>query len=108
MFTLEIAGKAVAITNADEGQAKELFTSEEFQEDLRSFTSDGQPLWDGAASFNVRAASEEEIEAFEDAMAEDDEEWSNEDEDEDEGDDETGIDVMFLVAVDDMDDQDDA
>lgn len=107
MFTLEIAGKAVAITNANEDQARELFMSEEFQDDLKSFTSEGQPLWDGSATFNVRRASDDEIDAFDDAMAEDEEEWDNE-EDEDEDDDESGIDVMFLVAVDEVDDRDDA
>ncbi|MBZ6076062.1 hypothetical protein [Microvirga puerhi] len=105
MFTLEIAGKAVAITNADEDQARELFTSEEFREDVKSFTSEGKPLWDGSAAFNVRRASDEEIEAFDDAMAEDEEDWDDEEDGDDE---ETGIDVMFLVAIDEMDDADEA
>ncbi|MGO4573435.1 hypothetical protein [Microvirga sp. 2TAF3] len=104
MFTLEIAGKAVAITNADEDQAQELFTSEEFKDDLKAFTSDGEPLWDGKAPLKVRRASEDEADAFDDAM-EDDEEDLDEEDDDDEG----GIDVMFLVLVDDVDDdQDDA
>lgn len=106
MFTLEIAGKAVAITNANEDQARELFTSEEFQEDLKTFTTEGQPLWDGSAAFNVRRASDDEIEAFDDAMAEDEEEWDNEEDEDD--DDESGIDVMFLIAIDEVDDRDDA
>lgn len=109
MFTLEIAGKAIAITNADEEQARELFMSEDFREDLKSFTSEGQPLWDGSAAFTVRRASDDEIEAFDDAIAEDEEDWDEEEvEDSDEDDDEEGIDVMFLVTVDEMDDQDDA
>jgi len=109
MFTLEIAGKAIAITNADEEQARELFMSEDFREDLKSFTSEGQPLWDGSAAFTVRRASDDEIEAFDDAIAEDEEDWDEEDvEASDEEDDEEGIDVMFLVTVDEMDDQDDA
>ncbi|WP_162559420.1 hypothetical protein [Microvirga sp. 17 mud 1-3] len=109
MFTLEIAGKAIAITNADEEQARELFMSEDFREDLKSFTSEGQPLWDGSAAFTVRRASDDEIEAFDDAIAEDEEDWDEEEvEDSDEDDDEDGIDVMFLVTVDEMDDQDDA
>jgi hypothetical protein len=109
MFTLEIAGKAIAITNAEEEQARELFMSEDFREDLKSFTSEGNPLWDGNAAFTVRRASDDEIEAFDDAIAEDEEDWDEEDvEASDEDDDEEGIDVMFLVAVDEMDDQDDA
>jgi len=109
MFTLEIAGKAIAITNADEEQARELFMSEDFREDLKSFTSEGQPLWDGSAAFTVRRASDDEIEAFDDAIAEDEEDWDEEEvENSDEDDDEEGIDVMFLVTVDEMDDQDDA
>jgi hypothetical protein len=39
MFTLEIAGTAVAVTNADEEQAKELFLSDSFKDDLMSFKS---------------------------------------------------------------------
>ena len=101
MYTLEIAGKAVAITNADEDQARELFMSDEFKDDLRAFTSDGAPLWDGSAPLTVRKASEDETDAFDDAM--DDEDLEDEDED-----DESGIDVMFLVDVDDMDDEDEA
>ncbi|QFU15748.1 hypothetical protein [Microvirga thermotolerans] len=106
MFTLEIAGKAVAITNADEEQARELFMSEDFREDLKSFTSEGKPLWDGSSPFTVRPASEDEIDAFDDAMAED-EEWDEEEVEDDDGDEE-GIDVMFLVDVDEADDQGDA
>lgn len=109
MFTLEIAGKAIAITNAEEEQARELFMSEDFREDLKSFTSEGSPLWDGSAAFTVRRASDDEIEAFDDAIAEDEEDWDEEDvEASEEDDDEEGIDVMFLVTVDEMDDQDDA
>ena len=49
MFILEIAGKAVAITNADQDQAHELFMSEDFKDDLKSFSSEGKPLWDGSS-----------------------------------------------------------
>ena len=48
MFILEIAGKAVAITNADEEQAHELFLSESFKDDLKSFKSESRSLWDGS------------------------------------------------------------
>jgi hypothetical protein len=46
MVTLEIAGKAVAVTNADEDQARELFLSESFKDDLKSFKSESRSLWD--------------------------------------------------------------
>lgn len=88
MFTLEIAGRPVAITAADQAQAHELFDSQNFKDDLRSLESEGRPLWDGAAPFTVRPASEDEIEAFDDALSEDDEA------------DEDGINVLFLAPVD--------
>ena len=96
MFTLEIAGKAVAVTNADEEQARELFLSESFKEDLTSFKSEGSPLWDGSATLTTRRASEDEIDAFNEALDEEDED--------DEGfDDDLDIDVVFLVSIDEID-----
>jgi hypothetical protein len=100
MFILEIAGKAVAITNADQDQAHELFMSEDFKDDLKSFSSEGKPLWDGSALLVVRRATDDEIEAFDEAM-EDDDDLDDEDDDED------GIDVMFLALIDEMDDDSD-
>ena len=47
MYTLEVGGKAIAVTNADEEQARELFMSEDFKADLLSLRSENQPLWDG-------------------------------------------------------------
>ena len=100
MVTLEIAGKAVAVTNADGEQARELFFSESFKEDLTSFKSEGRSLWDGSAALTVRPASEDEIDAFNEALDEDDE-----DEDEDDNiDDDLDIDVVFLVSIDEIDD----
>ena len=107
MFTLEIAGRAIAITDADEAHARELFDSEGFREDLRSFESEGRPLWDGSASLEVRPSSEEEIEAFDDVLEEDEDEGNDpagtaqDGQDEDE---EDGINVVFLVPVDSTDD----
>jgi hypothetical protein len=101
MFILEIAGKAIAITNADQDQAHELFMSEDFKDDLKSFSSEGKPLWDGSALLKVRRATDDEIEAFDEAM-EDDDDLDDEDED-----DEDGIDVMFLTLIDEMDDDSD-
>ena len=101
MFILEIAGKAVAITNADQDQAHELFMSEDFKDDLKSFSSEGKPLWDGSSLLTIRRATDDEIEAFDEAMEDDD------DLDDEEEDDEDGIDVMFLALIDEMDDDSD-
>ncbi|HZH50703.1 MAG TPA: hypothetical protein VEZ16_02360 [Microvirga sp.] len=97
MFTLEIAGRAIAVTNADESQARELFLSESFKDDLLSFKSEGRPLWDGSAALTTRSASEEEIDAFNEALDEEDQE-------EDATDDDLDIDVVFLVSIDEIDD----
>jgi hypothetical protein len=96
MFTLEIKGTAIAVTNATEDEAAGLFESEEFKEDLKTLTSDGKPLWDGRTPLTIRPASEEEIDSFDEAM--NDEEY----EDEDDADDEEPIDVVFLVEIDSM------
>ena len=68
MFTLECAGKPLAVTDAAEDQARELFLSEEFTADLRELTSDGAPLWDGKAALTVRRATEQEIEEGEETF----------------------------------------
>jgi hypothetical protein len=101
MFTLEIDGKPIAVTDAGESQARELFQSQAFKDDLLEMESDGEALWDGKKPLNVRPASEDEIDAFDDTMDEDDED----DEDDDEGE---GINVLFLVPVDDADEDDDS
>ena len=41
MYTLEIAGIAIATTDADEAEAREIFESEDFLDDIRGFTSAG-------------------------------------------------------------------
>lgn len=94
MFTLECAGKPLAVTDAAEDQARELFLSEEFTADLRELTSDGAPLWDGEAALVVRRATEQEIEEFDDA------EWED-DADLEEG--EETFNVVYLVEVDEGD-----
>jgi hypothetical protein len=104
MFTLEIDGTALVVTNATEAQAAELFQSEEFKDDLKTLKTDGKPLWNGSAKITVRPANEDEIDAFEEAMSDDgyeDAEAANDDEDED---DEDGIEVVFLIEIDEMDD----
>jgi hypothetical protein len=96
MFTLTISDKPVAITNADEEEARDLLMSEDFKEDLKVLESDGAPLWDGVASLNVRAATDEEKAEFEDA------DFDEEDDD----DEEEGPYIMFLVDVTDPDGDD--
>jgi hypothetical protein len=113
MFTLEIEGTAVAVINSDEASAKDLFTCEGFKEDIRTMTSEGKPLWNGTSPLKIRAATEDEIEIFEDALAEDDGEGeftddkhhageTAEEEDEDEAD------IVFLVDIDEADEDDEA
>ena len=97
MVTLEIAGKAVAVTNANEEQARELFLSESFKDDLKSFKSESRSLWDGSATLATRPASEDEIDAFYEALDEEDEVDEDDDDDLD-------IDVVFLVSIDEIDD----
>ncbi len=97
MFTLEIAGKPVAVTDADGEGARELFEADEFREDLLSLESDGRPIWDGVAAFHIRPANDEEMDALEQSLDEADTERTD---DEDDDDDEEGINVLFLVPVD--------
>lgn len=96
MFTLTISDKAIAITNADEGEARELLMSEDFKEDLKYLESEGAPIWDGFATLDVRPATEEEKAEFADA------DFDEEDDDEEE----EGPYIMFLVDVTDPDEAD--
>ncbi len=98
MFTLTISDKPVAITNANEGEARELLMSDDFKEDLKFLESEGAPLWDGVASLNIRPATEEEKAEFEGADFDEDED------DDDDG--EEGPYIMFLVDVTDPDEDD--
>ena len=98
MFTLTISDKPIAITNADEDEARELLMSDDFKEDLKYLESDGAPIWDGIATLNIRPATEEEKAEFEGADFDDEE-----DEDDDE---EDGPYIMFLVDVTDPDEAD--
>ena len=104
MFTLEINGEALVVTNADETSARALLESDEFKQDLQSFTSDGDPLWDGTSALTIRPSSEDEIEAFDEAL--DDEEYEEEgpQADNDDDDDEDPIDIVFLVEIDEEND----
>lgn len=110
MFTLEIDGVAIAVINGSEEVARDLFTCDGFKDDIQTMKSDGRVLWNGKSELKIRAASEEEVEIFEDALAEDDSEEdepfepdakhaqaSNDDEEEDDEDD---ADIVFLVDID--------
>ncbi|WP_187969386.1 hypothetical protein [Aquibium microcysteis] len=94
MFTLEIDGVAVAMTDADEAEAREIFDSEDFKADLAEFTTDGKPVWNGKSPFTIRPATEDEEDLFDDSL-----EADEDDEDED------GASVVFLVMVDQFDDE---
>ena len=101
MFSLEMNGTPIVVTNAAENEARELLESEDFKEDLRSLTAEGRPLWDGSSPLTIRPASEDEIDAFDEALNDDDYE------DEDPTDDDDPIDVVFLVEIDDTDEGED-
>lgn len=114
MFTLEIDGTAVAVINGTEEVARDLFTCDGFKDDIRTMTSQGRPLWNGTSALGVRAASEDEIEIFEDAIAEDDADEDFETDprhtaegragdagsDEEPDEDEDEADIVFLVDID--------
>lgn len=100
MFTLEISGKPVAVTNAGADEAHELFESGAFKEDLMVLESEGAPLWDGYASLTIRPATPEETTAFQSA--------ATEERDADGLDDEPEPMVLFLVDVTEPDEDDQA
>ena len=102
MYTLEIAGIAIATTDADEAEAREIFESEDFLDDVRGFTSAGTPIWDGVSAFVSRSATEDEIEAFGEIEDFEEEEIEGEEADEFDGD---GANIMFLVDIDQFDDE---
>jgi len=93
MFTLEIGGRPIAITDAEESQAWDIFQSAEFRQDLTVMTNNGTPLWDGQAPLLIRPASQEEVAAFQVPEFDVD----GDDEDEEDGD---GVFVTFLVPID--------
>jgi hypothetical protein len=98
MYTLVIDGVAVAMTDADEAEAREIFDSEDFKADLADFTTDGKPVWNGKTPFEVRPATEDEEDLFDDSLDGDDEDEGDEEE-------EDGASVVFLVMVDQFDDE---
>lgn len=114
MFTLDIDGVAIAVINGTEAVARDLFTCDGFKDDIRTMKSEGRVLWNGTSELKIRPATEDEIEIFEDALAEDESEEdapfepdarhgavgeaSNDDEEEE--DDEDDADIVFLVDID--------
>jgi hypothetical protein len=109
MYTLEINGTALVVTNADEPEARALLESEDFKSDLKTLTAEGRPLWDGSAPLNIREASESEVEAFEEALNDEDYEDDEEEDEEDDGEgEEEPIDIVFLVEIDEADEDDSA
>ncbi len=93
MFTVEVGGRPVATTDADEAQARAIFESDEFKQDLAAMTSQGTPLWDGRSPLTIRPASQEEMAEFQFADLDYDEDLDDEDE-------EDSLSVAFLVPVD--------
>jgi hypothetical protein len=116
MFTLEIDGTAVAVINGDEETARDLFTCDGFKEDIQAMTSAGRPLWNGTSELKIRPATEDEVEVFEDALAEDDSDEDFEEDPRHAGDadseasdeEEDEADIVFLVDIDDESDTADA
>lgn len=120
MFTLEIAGRPVAVTDAPESEAREIFASMAFRDDLKAFTSEGRAVWDGSAEFTVRPSTADETDEFESALMDEDDFEDDEDEDDealaaaaeedgldddadDEDDEDDGPQIMFLIDIDQLD-----
>ena len=111
MFTIEIAGRPVAVTDANEEEPRKLLEGEEFRADLLRLETDGGPLWNGRSALTVRAATEDEIAEFEqvdDDEDEDDEEGDEDAEEEEEDEDAEVAVIVFLVPIVDPDEPDDA
>lgn len=121
MFTLEIAGRPVAVTDAPESEAREIFASMAFRDDLKAFTSEGRAVWDGSAEFTVRPSTADETDEFESALMDEEDLDFEEDEDDealaaaaaeeeglddeadDEEDEDEGPQIMFLIDIDQLD-----
>lgn len=93
MFTLEIDGRPIAVTDASEKDAKDLLES--IAEELIDLESEGGMIWDGTSPLTIRRATEEEINTFEEAEMDE----------EDEEDDEDPV-VVFLIDIDGLEEDD--
>jgi hypothetical protein len=61
-FVLELGGRAVlAFSARSMEKAKKLCAQDWFVEELTSYRSGGQPIWDGRADFRIRCANAAEI-----------------------------------------------
>lgn len=103
MFTLEIGGRAIAVTDADHDEAQALLNSDEFKEDLKSLSGEDGPLWDGQTPLMVRPATDDEIAEFE--QVEDDEDSEVGEDDDLSNEDDDGPLIMFLVPINDPDEE---
>ncbi len=67
MYTIEVAGKPIAVANlGTQAEAEEFFHSDWFKEEMLIFeTEDRNDLWNGSDPFLVRPAHPEEIAQFE-------------------------------------------
>ncbi|MFN3686325.1 hypothetical protein [Salinarimonas sp.] len=93
MFTLEIDGRAIAVTDASEKDAKDLLES--IAEELIDLESEGGMIWDGTSPLTIRRATDEEVAAFDEAEMDE----------EDEEDDEDPV-VVFLIDIDGLEEDD--
>jgi hypothetical protein len=64
MFTLEIGGMPIAITDGDEQEAHRVFEGGKFKSDMQRWMTGRGPVWDGKAAFRVRPATAEEVAQF--------------------------------------------
>ena len=65
MFTLEIGGEPIAITDAEEAEARRIFESETFRHDMQRWLRDnGAPVWDGQAPIALRQSTDPETAHF--------------------------------------------
>ena len=80
MFTLEIGGRPVAMTDASEERVHELFKGQMFKAHLGQLVSQGQRLWAGIAPLVVRSSSEDELVRFKRVQAAADEEQDDDEE----------------------------
>jgi hypothetical protein len=64
MFTLEIGGTPIAITDAGEDEAREIFEGETFRHDMQRWVTDGRPVWDGKAPITLRPSTDDETAHF--------------------------------------------
>jgi hypothetical protein len=76
IFVLQIKGKAVLAFEADSLEDAQAYAKDADElEDLKELTSNGAPLWNGTDAIDVRAATDDEADLFEEEREED---WEDE------------------------------